>query len=180
MYGLPQAGLLAQQRLVTHLAAHGYQQTLTTCLFRHIDNGTIFSLVVDDFGVKYTTTAGAQHLLDTLQLLYPITVDWTGSKYLGFSIHFDRTLRTVTLSMPGYIAKVLQRFAPTLTTGANSPSIYVPHTYGATVQTPTTDSSPPLPASARTRLQELIGSLFYYARGVDVTILPAVVVWGGA
>ena len=174
MYGLTQAGLLAQQRLITHLAAHGYQQTLTTCLFRHIDNGTIFSLVVDDFGVKYTTKAGANHLVDTLQLLYPITVDWTGSKYLGFSIHFDRTLRTVALSMPGYIAKVLQRFASTLTTGANSPSIYVPHSYGATVQTPTTDSSPALPASARIHLQELIGSLLYYARGVDVTILPAV------
>ena len=174
MYGLPQAGLLAQQRLITHLATHGYHQTPTTCLFRHCTNGTVFSLVVDDFGVKYTTTEGANHLVATLQLLYPITVDWTGSKYLGFSINFDRTLRTVALSMPGYIAKVLQRFAPTLTTGANSPSIYVPHNYGATVQTPTSDSSPLLPAAAKTRLQELIGSLLYYARGVDVTILPTV------
>ena len=174
MYGLPQAGLLAQQRLVTHLAVHGCNQTQTTCLFRHIDNGTVFSLVVDDFGVKYTSTAGAQHLIITVQMLYPITVDWTGCKYLGFSIHFDRAGRTVALSMPGYIAKVLKRFAPTLTTGADSPSIYVPHAYGATAQTPTTDNSAPLPAPAKTRLQELIGSLLYYARGVDVTILPTV------
>ena len=107
MYGLPQAGLLAQQRLVAHLATQGYHQTPTACLFRHCNNGTVFSLVVDDFGVNYTSTEEANHLVATLQLLYPITVDWTGSKYLGFSINFDRTLRTVALSMPGYIAKVL-------------------------------------------------------------------------
>ena len=29
MYGLPQAGLLAQQRLIAHLAQHGYHQTNT-------------------------------------------------------------------------------------------------------------------------------------------------------
>ena len=30
MYGPPQAGLLAQQRLITHLASEGYHQTDTT------------------------------------------------------------------------------------------------------------------------------------------------------
>ena len=63
MYGLPQAGLLAHQRLIKHLAAHGYIQTQTACLFAHTSNGTVFTLVVDDFGVKYTTRAGADHLL---------------------------------------------------------------------------------------------------------------------
>ena len=34
IYGLPQAGRLAQQRLVKHLAKHGYTQSPTTaCLF---------------------------------------------------------------------------------------------------------------------------------------------------
>ena len=66
MYGLPQAGLLAQNRLITHLASHGYHQTDATYLFRHETNGTDFSLVVDDFGVKYSNKLGAQHLIDTL------------------------------------------------------------------------------------------------------------------
>ena len=74
MYGLPQAGLLAQQRLISHLNKHGYLQTDTTCLFRHESNGTTFSLVVDDFGVKYTNKAGAEHLIATLQALCTITV----------------------------------------------------------------------------------------------------------
>jgi hypothetical protein len=174
MYGLPQAGLLAQQRLITHLNQHGYLQTHTTCLFRHKSNGTTFSLVVDDFGVKYTDKAGADHLITTLQALYTITIDWTGSKYLGFSIEFDYTQRTVTLSMPGYISKALQRFAPSLYVGAKSPAIYIPPTYGATQQSPFEDTSTPLSPQETTTLQEIVGSLLYYARGVDVTLLPAV------
>ena len=75
MYGLPQAGLLAQQRLLQHLAMHGYNQTDTSCHFRHKSNGTVFSLVVDDFGVKYTDKKGVDHLIHTLKMLYPITVD---------------------------------------------------------------------------------------------------------
>ena len=43
MYGLPQAGLLAQQRLIAHLADHGYHETSTSCLFRHTSNGTTLS-----------------------------------------------------------------------------------------------------------------------------------------
>lgn len=174
MYGLPQAGLLAQQRLIAHLAKHGYHQTTTDCLFRHQPNGTDFSLVVDDFGVKYTDEAGANHLIATLQALYAITIDWTGSKYLGFSIQFDHANHTVTLSMPGYISKALQRFAPSGQTGANSPAIYVPPHYGVGQQTPSTDTSTPLSSTDITTLQEIVGSLLYYARGVDVTILPAV------
>jgi hypothetical protein len=85
MCGLPQAGLLAQQRLIAHLAQHGYLQTSTPCLFRHHSNGTVFALVVDDFGIKYTTVAGANHLIATLKLLYDIKIDWTGSTYIGFT-----------------------------------------------------------------------------------------------
>ena len=174
MYGLPQAGLLAQQRLITHLTSHGYHQTDTTCLFRHVSNGTVFSLVFDDSGVKYTTLDGANHLIRTLKILYTITIDWTRSKYLGFSINFDSSQRTVTLSMPGYIAKVLQRFAPSLTFGANSPALYVPPTYGVGKQTLHIDVSTRLSTTETTTLQQIIGSLLYYARGVDVKILPVV------
>ena len=174
MYGLPQAGLLAQQRLIAHLAKHGYHQTNTDCLFRHVSNGTDFSLDVDDFGVKYTNKSGVDHLIQTLQALYSITINWTGSKYLGFTIEFDYPRRTVTLSMPGYIAKALQRFAPSLQTGANSPAIYVPPNYGIGQQTPSIDTSTPLSLAETTTLQEIVGSLLYYARAIDVTILPAV------
>ena len=70
MYGLPQAGLLAQQQLITHLRRHGYHETATPCLFRHNSNGNAFALVVDDFLLKYVTREAAEHLHNALSELY--------------------------------------------------------------------------------------------------------------
>lgn len=64
LYGLPQAGRLSQQRLIRHLEAHGYKQaTHTPCLFTHIDRPVSFTLIVDDFGIKYTGRQHADHLI---------------------------------------------------------------------------------------------------------------------
>jgi hypothetical protein len=49
MYGLPQAGILANQLLVKRLAPF---VTHTPGLWRHKHRPVLFSLVVDDFGVK--------------------------------------------------------------------------------------------------------------------------------
>ena len=174
MYGLPQAGYLAQQKLIEHLRKHQYHQTDTPCLFRHSSNGTTFALVVDDFGVKYKDKEAADHLINALQEIYTIKIDWTGAKYIGFTIKFERLQKTVTLSMPAYIAKVLERFAPNLRQGAPSPSIYTPPSYGARTQSPTEDVSKTLTPGAAKRIQEIVGSLLFYARGVDVTLLPTV------
>ena len=76
--------------------------------------------------------------------------------------------------MPGYIAKVLTRFAPTLLQGADSPALYIAPTYGAKTQKSCSDTTVLLDAPQRTRIQGIIGSLLFYARGVDPTILPAV------
>jgi hypothetical protein len=175
IYGLPQACLLSQVRLVGHFADHGYHQVpCVPCLLKHAERGTTFTLVVDDFLVKYNTEADADHFLDTLRLQYEITVDPTASKYLGYAIAFDDTAHTVTLSMPEYVPKLLQRFAPgRQIKGAAFPAIYTPHTYGAQPP-PTTDNSAPLDTAAILRLQEIVGSLLYYARAVDCTMLTAV------
>ena len=174
MYGLPQAGLLAQQRLTAHLANHDYHETSTSCLFRHISNGTAFTFVVDDFGIKCSNQGGTDHLIRTLQLLYVIIINWTGTTYIGFTILFNNTSCQVSLTMPSYISKVLERFAPHLCLDAASPAVYIPPSYGAPTQTVTSDTSSLLPPSAIKRLREQIGCLLYYARGVDATILPAV------
>eukprot|EP01042_Synura_sphagnicola_P036857 gene36857-biopygen31111 len=60
MYGFPQAGLLAQEQLIKHLALSGYHQCpQVPCLFKHDSNGIAFTLVVDDFGIKYTDKESA-------------------------------------------------------------------------------------------------------------------------
>ena len=54
MYGLPQVGIIAQQLLEERLAKHGYcQSTTTPGLWKHDTHPICFSLVMDDFGVKY-------------------------------------------------------------------------------------------------------------------------------
>jgi hypothetical protein len=68
MYGLPQAGKLSQTRLIRHLSTHGYIKCANTpCLFRHVTRDIMFSLVVDDFGVRYTDQADADNLIKTLE-----------------------------------------------------------------------------------------------------------------
>ena len=86
MYGLPQAGRLANDQLVTKLAAHGYEPCpLTHGLWRHTTRHTIFSLVVDDFGVRYSTRADAEHLIAALKENYQVSLDWTGERYCGLT-----------------------------------------------------------------------------------------------
>ena len=52
IYGLPQAGRLAREKLVGHLVKHGYHEAKDTPgLFRHVRQKISFTLVVDDFGV---------------------------------------------------------------------------------------------------------------------------------
>ena len=111
MYGLPQSGILASDRPKAHLLEHGHKQaTKTPGLFNHETRPVTFSLIVDDFGVKYVGQDHAQHLIATLQLLYRITINWTGAKYCGLTLEWDYVARTVHVSMPGYVDKALARF----------------------------------------------------------------------
>ncbi|KAL7474459.1 hypothetical protein ACHAW6_000435, partial [Cyclotella cf. meneghiniana] len=53
MYGLPQAGILANKLLAKRLASAGYYQCqYTPGLWRHVWRPITFCLVVDDFGIK--------------------------------------------------------------------------------------------------------------------------------
>ncbi len=62
MYGLPQAGILAQQLLEQRLNKHGYQQSpITPGLWKHDVRPISFTLCVNNFGVKYTGCEHAEH-----------------------------------------------------------------------------------------------------------------------
>ena len=56
MPGLKQSGRIANDRLKYHLAYFGFALVpRTPALWKHTTKPIIFSLVVDDFGVKYTS-----------------------------------------------------------------------------------------------------------------------------
>jgi hypothetical protein len=90
MYGLPQSGLLANELLAKRLNKHGYQQSkLVPGLWKRDTRPIQFTLVVDDFGVKYVGEEHAQHLKNTLEQHYKLTCDWTGTRYIGITLDWD-------------------------------------------------------------------------------------------
>jgi hypothetical protein len=111
MYGLPQAGIIAQELLAKRLKEHGYSQSETTPgLWKHEWRPIMFSLVVDDFGVKYVGEEHAQHLLKTIQKYYQCSVEKEGERYCGLTIKWDYPNKKVHISMPKYIENGLKCF----------------------------------------------------------------------
>jgi hypothetical protein len=78
--------------------------------------------------------------------------------------------------MPGYIRKALQRFAiPPTTRAQHAPHAWAKPVYGQQQQlTKLVANSPALDAADRQRLQEIIGTLLYYGRPIDSTLLVAI------
>ena len=66
-YGLKQSGKIAHDDLVRQLKKHGYHKSkYTEGLFMHETRPIAFTLVVDDFAIKYTDKADVEHLLACL------------------------------------------------------------------------------------------------------------------
>jgi hypothetical protein len=145
IYGLPQSGLLAQLDLIKLLAANGYHMTSTSCLFRHETRDITFSLIVDDFGVKYTKEADVEHLLGVLNTVYKTHVDWSCNHFLGITLDWDYSARTLDTSMPEFVKKALKRYDFNFSQPkAHSPGGWTRPQYGAKQQLVQDDTSPPI------------------------------------
>lgn len=177
MYGLPQAGKLANDQLIKRLAPHGYAPVpITPGLWRHCERNILFSLVVDDFGVKYCNKEDANHLHSTLNKYYSCSSDWTGERYCGLTLKWNYNARTCDISLPGYIERALQRFQhPAPQSPEDAPHPYVPPKYGAKIQyTEPCDTTTSMDANDTLHLQTVLGTLLFYARAVDLTMLTAI------
>jgi hypothetical protein len=87
MYRLPQAGILANELLQRNLAKDGYRPTQHTHgLWTHNTRPISFSLVVDDFGVKYIGCEHAEHLMACIKKKYNISSYWNGGAYCGLTL----------------------------------------------------------------------------------------------
>ena len=177
MYGHSASGRLANDKLVQVLKNNDFEQSeLIPGLFKHQTRPLAFSLIVDDFGVKYVGKDNAEYLIKTLEDNgYTITVDWTGSIFCGITLKWDYINGTVDLSMPGYIKKALTRFAHIPPTKPeDSPHECVLPTCGQKIQyAKDPDSTQHLDEKGIKTLQEIVGVLLYYARAIDCTMLPA-------
>jgi hypothetical protein len=88
------------------------------------------------------------------------------------TLKWDYKHRTCDISMPGYVSNVLSKFqhdAPKHP--QHTPFRYVMPVYGAKTQYATKDATPPLTAQQCLTIQKVTGSVLYYARVVDPTVL---------
>jgi hypothetical protein len=133
------------KKLRRKLALFGYHECVhTPGLWKHESRPLIFTLVIDDFGVKYENKEDVDHLIASMKSTYKLTMDWTGNLYCGISLDWDYVNQTVDISMPGYIKKKLQEYNHMLPGRMQAcPYTPAPKKFGAHAQTPLdVDSSP--------------------------------------
>jgi hypothetical protein len=97
--------------------------------------------------------------------------DWTATVYSSVTLKWDYENRTCDISRPGYVSNVSSKFqhdAPKHP--QHTPSRYVKPVYGTKTQYATKDETPPLSQQCLT-IQKVTGSVLYYARAVDPTVL---------
>jgi hypothetical protein len=163
MYGLKQAGLLANQLLQARLAPFGYYPA------RHTPG--LWLHKTRPISVKYVGKQHAEHIHNALLQTYELTTDWTATVYSGITLKWDYKNREYDISMTGYVSNVLSKFqhdAPKHP--QHTPSRYITPVYGANTQYATKDETPPLPAQQCLTIQKVTGSVLYYTRAVDPTV----------
>ncbi len=175
MYGLPQAGILANKLLAKRLASAGYYQCqYTPGLWRHVWRPITFCLVVDDFGIKTVGLKHAKHLQRELEKYYECSMDWKGELFCGVQLTWDYKNRTVRLSMPQYARKALTKFGHKQPSKPqHSPYQVAPIQYGLKHQHTKTDNTPRLSSNQIKFIQQVVGTFLFFGRAVDPTLAAA-------
>ncbi len=176
MYGPPPAGIIAQELLEKRLLKAGYTQSkLTPGYWNHTWRPISFTLVVDNFGIKYSSKEHVHHLTQVLKQHYQIEEDWGGTRHIGLTVDWDYKRHEVHISMLGYVEKALVRFGHQVP----KPPQHQPHkhtipTYGATIQyAKAEEKSRPLAKDEKKYIQQVIGKFLYYGQAVDPIMLTS-------
>ena len=114
-YGLPWSGRLSNDLLLKWLNKEDYFQASTTPeLWRHKWWPIQFTLIVDEFGMKYVGRKHAKHLDSVLKNYDEMSEDREGKKIVGIELIWDYTQkhsgRTCRLSMKSYIENSYSRW----------------------------------------------------------------------
>ncbi len=87
VWGLPQAGILANKLLQKRLLPHWYYECANTPgLWKHKTWPIAFTLVVDNFGVKYVGKEHADNLIWCIKPKFELTEDWAGDRYCSIKL----------------------------------------------------------------------------------------------
>ena len=93
------------------MAPFGYHPVQhTPVLWVHDNRNTIFSLVVENICVQYSSMENSGHFLNALREKYLVTFNMEATVCIGINLDWGYVHRTVTLPMPNYVHKALHRF----------------------------------------------------------------------
>ena len=136
---------IANKRLQRKLAPFEYSECVNTPrLWKHDTRPILFTLVVEDFGVKYVSKEDVNHLIDSIKLTFSLTKDWMGSLYCGITLEWDYVHRHVDILMPNFIKKKLQEYSHVTPTHIHScPYHPEPKKYGSGAQAPLPPNATP-------------------------------------
>ena len=178
LYGHPASGRLSFLKLKGILEEGGFYEDLEVdCLFKHRTRNIMFTLIVDDMGIKYAKQEDLDYLVSIIEPHWKLKVDLTGSKFIGMHLawQYDRPVPRVIIYNPTVVRDALARFAPgKKMRGASTPSPYTQPVYGKRTQTGPFDEFSPAPPETIKFVQEVTGLFNHYSRVIDYTMAEAV------
>ncbi len=175
-YGLPQAGILADNLLRGHLEKEGYYEATTKPgLWKHKWQPIQFCLIVDDFGVEYVGIEHFNHLLAVLQWYHQVQTNMAGNKIAGLNVQWGFPSKRLRIDMNSYVNNLLLSLNwPMPKKPQLMPFTTTPIAYGQKDQyTPGKDTSAPLLPECIKHIQKIIWSLLYYAQAVNNKLMVA-------
>ena len=101
--------------VISKTEKYGYiEVTHTPGYWKHIWKPTSWTLILDDFGFKYTNKQFADELLKIMSQWYVMKMDWECTSFGGITLKWNyEGERWVELFLPGYIDNILARFSHT-------------------------------------------------------------------
>ena len=135
----------------------------------------MFTLCVDDFGVKSNALDDAHHLTNAIQKYFECSIDWEGQNYHVLTLDCNYAKNYIDISMPIYIPIEFQKLQQKPPVRAQD----YPHTCNKTVYEKQIElatqqiSVLKLNSANNNRVQSINGNLLYYDCAVDPTMIPA-------
>jgi hypothetical protein len=114
-------------------------------------------------------------LVASLKTKYKLVNDWDGDLYCGIKLQWNYNARALDISMPGYVRRQLAKYKHVVSSRPqHCPYSPEPKKYGSEAQSPLPiDTMQPLGDKEIKAVQKIVGSILYYARAVDMTVLMA-------
>lgn len=106
---------------------------------------------------------------------YELKVNWEGKFYCSITLAWNYDQRCTDISMPGYVDNLLTQFEhKTPLRPQHSPHVTPPCMFDSDAQLPVPqDTQPTLSPNCIHRIQQVVGTIMYYAHAVDLTTLVA-------